>query len=596
MAQNDTRGGASALKVEPVRKVTKRPLWRRLIGWLAAALVALVAFLVLLPTIASATFLTPLVRSRLAARFGEPVVLQSVRFGWTRGLEIQGLSLPAGPNAIDRRSPIQLDGVRVRLSVPQVVASLLKKQTARVDVEVGRTSIYIEKNTDGTTNVRAGPEGKPEAKTPETKTQAPEQGATPKPPCPIEATVRSETIDLELVDRVSGRRTSLKGLRLGLRARAGSDGSLELAEAKGAQPVAFERLAIQEEPAGANPAPLLEVVEARVEPVTAQVAGTPLIPAAVPPGLDPVRRVGAANAMFVARIRGRDFEIANAKAVSTVEAPQRQLAFTFEGDLLPGPGVPPRPEGKNGHLRVDVKGRLESASTLPCTVSVHVDEADLSGAIAKAAPRALPLFDGVEGGEGQPPRLTLSVDGDVAPTWNEEQQVDPKATIRTLDVPAGELVVAGTLRGSKVLSAYTDTLEKLGLGAKERGGGGAPVEGGELRMKFSIQKGVLNFSDTKVGAQDLQLHASGRVDLATTEYSIKLLLDEGAYAKLPENTAKLFRALDKAGGVTVEGAAGQKMRVKAPSARDLLKSQGEEEKKKGEEELKKSLRDKIRGR
>jgi hypothetical protein len=589
MAQNDTRGGASATKVEAVRKVPGRPLWRRLIRWSAAAVVALVALLAVLPTIASATFLTPLVRSRLAARFGEPVALQAVRFGWTSGVEIRGLALPAGPSATDRRSPLQLDDVRVRLSVPRVVASLLSRRPIRADVEVGRTSVYFEKNKDGTTNVRAGPAAK--APAPEAKKPAPAAGATPKPPFPIEATVRTEAIDLVLVDHVAGRRTTLRGLRIGLQARAGSDGSLELAEAEGAKPVAFERLAIQEEPAGENTVPLLEVFEGVAEPVTAQVAGSPLISTAAPPGLDPVRRVGAAHATFVALIRGRGFEVANAKAVAAVEAPLRKIALTFDGDLLPGPGVPPRPEGEKGHLRVEVKARLVSASALPCAVSCHIDDADLSGAIATSAPRLLPFFDGVEGGEGPPPRLTLSVDGDVAPTWNEAQQVDPKATIRTLDVPAGEIVVTGkTLRGSKVLSAYSETLEKLGLGATERGGG-APVEGGELlRSRFTIQKGVLNFADMKLRADELELHANGRVDLATEEYSVQLMLGEGAYAKLPDKTARLFRNLDKAGGVTVEGTAGGgRPRVRAPSAKELLKESGEEE-------LKRSWRDRIRSK
>lgn len=543
--------------------------------------VFLVVGLAVFPAIASATFLTGTVQGQLQKQFGAGTTLGKVSFGWTSGLAIDDLKIPsAGPNAkVKDRNAVELKGVRATLSVPALAKAALTGGEAETKIEVDQAKVYLELHPDGKTNLDMPPAA-PATSSPDSRSAPPSDTqsapAEPKPlPCSARSTIDVKSVDVEVADMTSStgvvQRTVMKGLHVGLLAHVDKDTSAQLdtLDPKD-KTLAFEKLEItQEEPN--KPAKLVIGVE-RPE-IVARLKYAGKLPEsakqAAIKALASLHQLDAVPTIDVKRVYSDDFDL-NGLGVHVTVGPKdgHQLATLEVSGVLKGQ--------HEGAIKLTASADLGAGKgKLPASYELHLNSVDITGVVAKKMPLILPVLAGTQNyaqGQNHLPTLTFSTKGSIETRFDAKEAFDRSPTLRSI-VDSGEVLLGpGSFEGSKIIQGFASAFEKLELkDVLDKATGGDPFRFDGVTEAFNVKDGVVTISKLELARQGYGVAISGTVAFEG-HYKLAAHFDDKMYAKLAPDVAKLLQAVDKAGGIGIEGDLAGGCTVATPPAEVLAKA------------------------
>src|SRR5262249_41046561 len=154
-------------------------------------------------------------------------------------------------------------------------------------------------------------------------------------------------------------------------------------------------------------------------------------------GLAGALQVNKAKPSFgVLRVYGADFDVRDLKTDVTFEG--KRLALSILGSLM-GVAVKGEDPAKQhrGKLAFKVGATFKSQQELPIDLDVAVEDLDITGIVAKHAPKLLPVLDGATSDVGAQhlPRLTLKTSGKALALWKPSKDFDQDATMNSIAVP-----------------------------------------------------------------------------------------------------------------------------------------------------------------
>ncbi len=234
----------------------KKKSWLKRLLKLGVFLVVLVVVLIIVgPSIASATFLTGTVKKQLQGVFGEGADVTKVSFGWSQGLVVDGIKVPAASWArVKDRPVITLEHVGARFSVPGTASAAMSGGEIYSKLEAEKAKVYLELLPGGKTNVPIATPDKPAESKPAGTKPADTKPADTKPtdtkpadtkpadtkpadsptagpakplPVSLKSVMDVRAFDVEIADMTSStgtvQRTILTGLRMGCVASVAKD-------------------------------------------------------------------------------------------------------------------------------------------------------------------------------------------------------------------------------------------------------------------------------------------------------------------------------------------------------------------------------------
>lgn len=555
--------GAQATPTPPAPPKKRR--LRKILKVLIVLFALLGATLLVLPTVASATFLRGVVRGQLQAQVGPNADVGKVSFGWTTGVSVDSLLIPSGGVAkVKDRNAVELERVRARVSVPALVKAAATGGEAQASLEVENARIYLELHPDGKINIplaegdakaAAKPEPKPESKTSEATL-----------PCSALSTVDIRKIDLEIADMTSStgvvQRIVLRGLNVGLTAALAKDLSAKLDTlAADGSTVAFDDLTVTREEPGKAPVTVIAIEKPTIVARVAFAGREPPSAAQAPmASLAAAHRLDGKPLVRVARVHGQGFDLRDLAVDVVLEKAKATLQIA---GILKG--------AHEGKVRLAVALDLGQRPKLPVDLDVKLETIDVGGPLAGAIETLLPVLSGASNPEKLPP-LTLGTKGTLACVFAADESVQREPTLRSIK-DTGELALgSGSLEGSRILEGFASGFKELGLEevlAQAMGGKGLSFDA--VKETFSIEDGTVTIPKLELSRDGFGLALAGKCSLEG-RYEFAIHLDPKIYARLGQDAGKLLKAVDDAGGIGVAGVLGGECKVAVPPSDVLAKA------------------------